>query len=795
MADIFVSYSHADRERAEAIVAGLEASGFSVFIDRHLVPGSRFSESLAGELAAAKAVVVCWSAASVTSHWVADEAGVARDSGRLIPVSVDGSEPPLGFKQFHTIDLSGWRGERDAPPFSTLASAAGALISGAPFAPPAHQRPNSVRRSLWMIAGIAAAAASAMVAFLFLRPDLAEKSGRGGRGEVAATDIAALGASIAVIPFANVSPDAEHEAFVDGLSDELLVRIATISGVRVPGRSSCFYFKGRPAPVGEIAETLGVRYVLEGSVRRSGEVLRIAAQLTDAASGYQVWSQTYDRTLADIFEVQRDIADEVLKKLPGLLGAQRAAEWEQDVVPRAHEFFLVGLGKMRGRYLGAGWREAYDAFLEAARLDPDYPLANAYLAVATTVLQPDAAEQASKALAAAVAAAPENADVLFAQGFVAMHAAGEDETALGTALDYFDRALAIDPSHSEAHHARIRLIQSPDEKIAAWRKLIAVDPLFFNARLNFASLLADLGRWDEAEAEFENIYRLNPDFGREGAISLARGAGEVEKLGKFAFADFGSASLPRVERYSVAGLLADFGALAESRWLYAQEDSRNFLFLPRQQEVFLKWLDGDFEGAAEAISFDDYARQNIRSVFGAVATALGRRPDLAISLLESSDPEIGRRSAAEIAAMPALPGQLGVRIYAIALAMKGQEARARPLFDALLGASNSPQKDLDEQQRRIFRATDFAWSGRRREALAEIRAARAAHWRYPRTYVLEFSPWPDIDGPYGLLSPLQGDLEFQRVMAEIRAENAALLQAYEAEYAILKRIRAMMSED
>lgn len=798
MADIFVSYSHADRERVEAIVAALETRGFSVFIDRHLVPGSRFSETLARELAVANAIVVCWSETSAKSHWVADEAGVARDSGRLLPVTIDGAPPPLGFKQFHTIDFSAWRGEADKAPFPSLADAAGALIAGTAYAPPPHPAKMSSRsgpNAILFGGTIAGAALLGLIAFLSLRPEpRASPDSATSASTDENPDVAALGASVAVIPFANVSDDAAHDAFVDGLSDELLVKIATIKGVRVPGRSSCFYFKSKPAPIDEIAAKLGVRYVLEGSVRRSGGALRIAAQLTDAATGYQVWSETYDRTLADIFAVQRDIADQVLGKLPGLLGVTIAADWERDVDPRAHELYLTGLGYMHNRYAGSGWSEAKAAFAKALEIEPDYPLANAYFAVAASIVDgAGALKEITQALKFAADAAPDDANVLFAQGFAAAsvgEGSGPDEV---KALEFYDRAIAIDPSHSEALHARIRLFKDQREKLDAFKKLIAVDPLFFNARLNYATILAELGRWDESEAEFETIYRLNPDLGRDGPISVARATGRTDELGKFAFAEFSSASIARVERFSVAGLLADFGATDEARWLVAQRDTEGFLFLPRQQEIFLKWLDGDYAGAAKLVSLADYEEMAPHRIFGAVAAVNGREPDLAISLLDRFRPGIESVRADEVSKMPETPDRLAVRLYAIALVMKGETARARPLFDALLAAPSQGAGTIGGQLKPIMRAADLAWSGRNGEALAEVRAARAAHWRYPRTYVIEFSPWPDIDGPYGLLAPLRDDPEFQKIMSEIRAENTALLQSYEEKYGALTRIRAMMA--
>lgn len=135
MADIFISYSHADGERVEAIVAAFESSGFSVWYDKQLAAGVRFSERLAAELDIAKAVVVAWSEHSAKSHWVADEAGIARDTGRLLPVRLDDAPLPLGFRQFQAIKFEKWRGDPNDTAFLALAEAARASIEGRAPAP------------------------------------------------------------------------------------------------------------------------------------------------------------------------------------------------------------------------------------------------------------------------------------------------------------------------------------------------------------------------------------------------------------------------------------------------------------------------------------------------------------------------------------------------------------------------------------------------------------------------------------------------------------------------------------
>lgn len=795
MADIFISYSRTDSAFVDRLAEAVRKEGYSVWIDRGLSAGATFAKETAAALDAAHAVIVVWSKASAESTWVADEATVAKDKTILAPIMIDETGPPLGFRQFQTIDFRKWNGEGTDPAFvllnATLARLCGreAQDGGTIVMPPPQKNsPPATRR--WLVPVAAAAVVAIATAGFFVMRSTDDAPG-GSAVNAAPVD---NGSSVAVIPFDNLSSDPEHAFFVDGLSDELLTTLAGVKGVRVPGRTSCFYYKGRKAPVAEIASALNVRYVLEGSVQRAADALHIVVQLTDASTGFQVWSQTYDRTMSDIFAMQRDIAGEIAARLPGVIGAPVSADWEGSVDPRAHEQFLIGLGKMRNRYAGSGWKEAYDAFAEAVRIDPNYPLANAYFAVATAIVQqPADRETVARVLAAAVAVAPDNPDVLFAQGFVEGAFVEDDPKAAQRALEFFDRAIAIDPSHSEAIHARIRYLKTPEEKIDAYQELVAIDPLFVNARLNYATSLADMQRWDEADAQFERIYQLRPDLGRGGALEVARMAGRTDLVGKYAFGSIDAEILGRPDGFTAAAMLTDFGADAEARYLMAHRDLTNFLFLPHQQEIFLKWVEGDFPGAARIAVSTDNTERGFTSIFGAIVAIMGRDADGAIALVNHFDPGVPDWDAEKIASVEELPSRMAVRVYAMALVLKGDEKSARKYFDKLIAASGQGNRYLPPSTYHLFRAADFAWSGRKREAIAEVEKARAAGWRYPRTYVVEFSPWPPIDGPYGLLSPLADEPKFKAIMKEIRAENAALLKQYDAEYAVLSKVRAMMA--
>jgi len=273
--------------------------------------------------------------------------------------------------------------------------------------------------------------------------------------------------SIAVLPFVNMSSDQEQEYFSDGLSEELLNLLAKVPELRVAARTSSFSLKGKELQISEVGEILNVAHVLEGSVRRSGNRVRITAQLIHADDGYHMWSETYDRTLEDIFAIQDEIANEVVAQLKvELLGATPTVE-ETD--PEAYTLVLQArhLG-----YLGTeeGWRQAEALYDQALVIDPDY--AAAWTGLASTYIS-----QANKS------------ERSFAEGyFLAREAA--------------TRALVIDPDYAAAH-AQLGIIADLYDRdpAAAARHIghaLALDPTDPDIRKAAANFAASLGRVDEA---------------------------------------------------------------------------------------------------------------------------------------------------------------------------------------------------------------------------------------------------------------------------------------------------------
>src|SRR3990167_7666589 len=207
-------------------------------------------------------------------------------------------------------------------------------------------------------------------------------------------------ASIAVLPFVNMSTDAENGFFADGISEELLNVLAGVKGLKAASRTSAFWFKGKDTPIPEIARQLGVQHVLEGSVRKQGQRVRITAQLIHAGTDGHLWSETYDRDLDDIFKVQEEIAQAITKELEGILGKQVVAVAASTDNLDAYQSFLKGRARFHQRN---ELLAAVDDLSSAVKADPDFAEAWVYLA-ATWFVSPGYYSESQLTVAKAKAA-------------------------------------------------------------------------------------------------------------------------------------------------------------------------------------------------------------------------------------------------------------------------------------------------------------------------------------------------------------------------------------------------------
>jgi len=320
-----------------------------------------------------------------------------------------------------------------------------------------------------------------------------------------------------VLPFVNMSPDPEQEYFSDGLSEEILNLLAKLRELKVIGRTSSFAFKGQNVDLREIGETLGASYLLEGSVRKAGDDLRITAQLIETGSGTHLWSQTYDRKLENVFQIQSEIAGAIAEALKlSLVGAddQPPAVQVAASIP-AYERYLQARRLIQGR-TRAGLEAARGLMAEALELDPDYAPAHAEAAKAVLLLTSygdtpleEAAAAARAHLDRALALDPELAEAHAVTGalYLTLRDFERAEAALVRALD-------LNPSLSDALHFRASNLETAGrlgEVLAARRRLAELDPLNLANLASLASALAWSDQPDEALAVTRRLQRGFPD--------------------------------------------------------------------------------------------------------------------------------------------------------------------------------------------------------------------------------------------------------------------------------------------
>ena len=248
---IFLSYTRQDRVRAEPIIKALETAGYRVWWDGLLDGGVAFSTTTEDELEGADAVVVLWSKTSVASHWVLDEATRGRERGKLVPVTLDGTFPPLGFRQYQLLDLSKWRGSPAAAEISNLLRAIG-VVAGQADAPARVLQParQGLSRRAMFAAGGGIAVSATLLGF--------------GAWKFGLFGSHVDGNSVAVIPFKNLSGSADQSYFSDGLSEEMRSALARISLLKVAAPTSSIKFRDHVEDAKTVARRLGVAFLLEG---------------------------------------------------------------------------------------------------------------------------------------------------------------------------------------------------------------------------------------------------------------------------------------------------------------------------------------------------------------------------------------------------------------------------------------------------------------------------------------------------------------------------------------------------
>lgn len=404
MPSVFISYERSSEARAEQLANALRSLGYETWRDDQLPAHRSYGEVIEERLLSADAVVVLWSAEASGSQWVRAEADAARQAGTLIQASLDGTIPPMPFNQIQCADLNGWEGNLESAGW------------------------RKIVQSLATLAGLPVMTSQE------IRHDNHRPNHR----------------SICVLPFINMSGDTEQEYFSDGISEDITTDLSKISALAVTARNTAFTYKGKAVDICQIARTLRVSHILEGSVRKVGDRVRINAQLVDGVVGEHLWAERYDRDLTDIFAIQDEISEAIVDalKVKLLPEEKKAIEQRGTASAEAYNFYLMARQYWISGDFGARSREEKVIRIcqRAVEVDPEYPQAWALMGIAQANLR---------------------------YGFTGIVCVDDGSAAA-------ERALYLDPTIAEAHLPK------------AWS-------------------LAEQGRHDEANAEIATALRLGPD--------------------------------------------------------------------------------------------------------------------------------------------------------------------------------------------------------------------------------------------------------------------------------------------
>lgn len=456
MADIFLSYARADKARVAALVAAFESMDLSVWWDPEVTPGEEFDDAISTALDAAKVVIVVWTPISVASRWVRGEARVGADRGVLVPVRFESAMLPIDVRAIQTIDLDRWNGDTQSAEFQLLLRTVHAKIDGAANRPGRDMSPTQPKRRR---------------------------------------------TSICVLPFVNMSGEAEQEYFSDGISEDIITDLSKVAAISVIARNTAFTFKGKSVDIPQVARQLNTSHVLEGSVRKAGNRVRISAQLIDGVKGNHVWAERYDRELSDIFALQDEISEAIVAalKINLLPEEKKAIEARGTNNVEAYNLYLMARQySVTGNFGNAQRNEAIVRLCQSAiEIDSGYARAWALMAGA--------------------------------QGSLRLHLRREGDGGLAAA----ERALELDENLAEAHAAKATVLISRadyDGAISEIETALRLDVDCYEAHVAAARWYYAQHQLDEAIPHFEKAAsQMENDYWAAGMlVSCYKGIGDGE---------------------------------------------------------------------------------------------------------------------------------------------------------------------------------------------------------------------------------------------------------------------------
>jgi TolB-like protein len=531
---VFISYASQDAQAAARICDALRAAGIEVWFDRsELRGGDAWDRQIHERIHDCRLFIAVISANTEARdegyfrrEWklaVDRTHDMAENKAFLVPVAIDdtpekGASVPEPFRQVQWSRLPGGKTPQAfVAGIATLLGAgtshpAGRVGSEVILSAVARSSRASRKYRAWLsVAALMIAVAGGWLAWHHLGNPVPEGHGSDTAGAVA-TD-----KSIAVLPFVDMSEKKDEEYFAEGMAEEVLDQLVKVPQLKVISRTSSFQYKDKSTDVRAIGAALGARYLVEGSVRRSGDKLRITAELIDAQDGARRWSDRYDRDIGDVLKVQDEIATSLVRALQVSVGAFELPARSAVRVPAAYDAYLRAR-RAADQFNRKGFEEALDNYREALRLDPQYSLAAAALAM----LQADLGVWGYRPVHTAFSEARASAELAIRlDGSLAMPHAILALTHVVYDWDWqgarqeLARAAALQPRDPTTEWVAAQLSAAEgnwDEAISHANASLALDPLFAGTYYELSSMFASAGRLDEAEVAIRKAMQISPSY-------------------------------------------------------------------------------------------------------------------------------------------------------------------------------------------------------------------------------------------------------------------------------------------
>ena len=527
---VFISYASQDIAIANRVCAALESADVPCWIaPRDVQPGESYAAAIVNAINGCKMLVLVLSKGAIASSHVMREVERASSKNRLIlSVRLDSTALPPDLEYFlsanHWLDASGGPLEQILP---ALVEAVKSRASGVPSAStaPAAAGRSPTRTKNRVVIALAATIGVAVAAYVadgfWAKKDVTRPANIAADSSSAPRSGAPVvnERSIAVLPFADMSEKHDQEYFSDGMTEEIIDLLVKIPDLKVPARTSSFYFKGKSTQIPEIARQLGVMNVLEGSIRKSGSHLRVTAQLVRADNGFHVWSETYDRQLDDVFKTQDEIADAVVKALKVSLTGAESPSAIPTTSSEAYELYL----RARALLGHASQQETIEAYRElrlAVTLDPKF--ARAWAGLADLLCQDNAD------WTIVYGNKPAQVTIDLSDWGAVWGRAREDARAAA------EQAIRLAPELPEAHVAKARVLGGLDKDWTAAeaeiRRALELDPSNVAAIDIAADYALALGRIAESLKFAQAELKLDPLGNAWGQIGWAQyAAGNLDE--------------------------------------------------------------------------------------------------------------------------------------------------------------------------------------------------------------------------------------------------------------------------